>query len=97
MYPCLGITCAEVGALTVGGGLVADDAWGTVCTDPVASSASESLPAGALIGIIVAASLAVLFLICICFMYRAEKKGTPIFQTLDGSKPHGAGQVSNAA
>ena len=66
VYPCLGITCAEVGALTVGGGLVADDSWGTVCTDPVASSASTALPVGALVGIISSASLAVLFFVCIC-------------------------------
>ena len=32
-YQCLGISCADVGALTEAGGCVADDAWCSVCYD----------------------------------------------------------------
>ena len=44
------------------------------------------LSTGALIGIIVGAALAVIFLLIICYMYKKEKAGTPMFTTIVASK-----------
>ena len=49
-YPCLGITCADVGAYT----------GTTVCTDPVASSDAATAPALALGAAAAAAGAALL-------------------------------------
>jgi hypothetical protein len=50
---------------------------------PVASS---EIPTGALIGIIVAAVIALLLCICVIFMYCREKEGKPIFRKIDATQ-----------
>jgi hypothetical protein len=43
-YPCLGVTCADIGALNVAGGLgSATDPFGVVCTDYVAPPATVTV------------------------------------------------------
>jgi hypothetical protein len=98
-YPCLGITCADIGALTVAGGLLtASDPFGVMCTDPepatgtnttvtVTSTVKEDkMPVGAIVGIAAAAALALCFCVVICVMVQKEKSGDPIFTSLDQTK-----------
>merc|ERR1719353_1179457 len=89
-YPAMGIKCAEVGGLRNGAVYYNDKGFdASPCTDPSPPPApfpSAGMPVGALIGIIVGAALAVIFLLVICYMYKKEKAGTPMFTTIVASK-----------
>jgi len=94
-YPAMGVKCAQVGGLLNGAVYYNDKGFdASPCTDPSPPTApppapfpsSSALPTGALIGIIVGAALAVIFLLVICYMYKKEKAGTPMFTTIVASK-----------
>merc|ERR1719181_2454459 len=93
-YACLGITCADVGGLWTGSEYYPD---ADPCVEsppppppPMPSmppaSLSEiaaDLPTGALVGIIVAAVVAVFAVVCVLIMVCKERSGSPIFTPLD--------------
>jgi len=85
VYGCLGVTCAEVGALNVDGGCDERDVggWCSMCVDPATSALSSSkddkMPVGGLVAIIVAATIALLMCCCMCFLIRKEQAGEPVF------------------
>ena len=92
-YPCLGIVCADIGGLNVAGGLLtAGDAFGVTCTDPgptvvnIVNNVTRdvevevaTMSGGAIVGIIAAAVVAVIFCMFILFMYSKERAGQPVF------------------
>ena len=83
-YACMGIKCADVGALSEA---KAGDLFGTACSDPEAQALTvQVMNTGAVVGIIAACLVAVLALLCICVMIRKEKSGAPIFTNLDGKQ-----------
>jgi hypothetical protein len=90
-YGKMGVTCGEVGGLFKGPGYYNDKGFdASPCQDPSPPAApptapypsSGDIPTGALVGIIVGAVLAVLFLLVICCMYQKEKAGKPIFTSI---------------
>jgi len=95
-YACLGITCADVGGLwKEDGGGYYPDADPCVESPPPPpppmpsmppaslSEIAADLPTGALVGIIVAAVVAVFAVVCVLIMVCKERSGSPIFTPLD--------------
>jgi len=81
-YTAMGITCADVGGLWNSGtsAYYNDNGFNAApCAD---ASTTGALPGGAIAGIIIAAVIAVLALLCVCVLVRNEKKGQPIFTSL---------------
>jgi len=99
-YACLGITGAQVGALNVAGGLAtAADAFGAayveapppsspvVTVETTVETTKKEMAVGAIVGIAIAAALAVIFM-CLCVgLIQKEKAGKPVFANLDGKSP----------
>jgi hypothetical protein len=97
-YLCMGIVCADVGALTEAGGCLPADVggWCSVCTDPspppppvvvintttTVTKEKDKLSAGAIAGIAIAAVVALVFLICVLVLVMKEKKGQPMFASI---------------
>jgi len=89
-YAAMGITCADIGGLWN----PATDAYyadGDYDASPCADSSTGGLDTGALIGIIIAAAVAVIALLCVCKMVHAEKAGKPMFAPLTPGAGAGAG------
>jgi len=94
-YACLGITCADVGGLVVAANEYYPDADPCVESPPPPpppmpsmppaslSEIAADLPTGALVGIIVAAVVAVFAVVCVLIMVCKERSGSPIFTPLD--------------
>jgi hypothetical protein len=94
-YACLGITCADVGGLVVAANEYYPDAAPCVESPPPPpppmpsmppaslSEIAADLPTGALVGIIVAAVVAVFAVVCVLIMVCKERSGSPIFTPLD--------------
>jgi hypothetical protein len=94
-YACLGITCADVGGLVVAANEYFPDADPCVESPPPPpppmpsmppaslSEIAADLPTGALVGIIVAAVVAVFAVVCVLIMVCKERSGSPIFTPLD--------------
>ena len=83
-YAKMGITCSDVGGLWNSGtdAYYKDgDADAAPCVD---ASTSGGLDTGGLVGIIVAAVIAVLALLCVCNLISKEKAGKPLFTPIGG-------------
>ena len=90
-YAQMGVKCSEVGGLWNSGisAYYNDNGFNAApCTD-----SGDPLPAGAVVGIIIAALIAVLALACVCILIRREKKGKPIFTSLMPTKGAGTAQA----
>jgi len=87
-YACLGLTCADVGELSVDELTVGYSS--VPCTDPLIEQ-TNTLSAGGIAGIVIALVLAVLFLICLCVLIIRERRGKPVFSNI-----HGAPEIKNA-
>jgi len=98
-YADMGVTCADIGGLWNGNAYYSDTGSaatpsvpGTTydaspCVDPTTTNSSE-LSTGAIAGIAVGAGVALIFLLCLCFVINKERNGTPLFTPLTaGSKP----------
>jgi len=90
-YAQMGVKCSEVGGLWNSGisAYYNDNGFNAA---PCADSGAP-LPGGALVGIIIAALVAVLALACVILLIRREKKGKPIFTSLMPTKGAGAAQA----
>jgi len=91
VLPGMGLTCADIGALTA----ASSEAFGT-CNYPSPSSPSPSpspsptttttTSTGLVIVVIIAGVVAALFALIIIYMYCQEKAGKPVFTTLSDVK-----------
>jgi hypothetical protein len=104
-YQCMGVTCADIGALNEAGGCLAADlgGWCVACTYPpppapappsspapvvtVTKESSGNLSPGGVAGIAIAAVVVVVLLFSVLFLIMKERKGQPVFASIDASKP----------
>ena len=93
VLPGMGLTCADIGALNVAGGLAtASDAYGVACSDsspsppPSPSPSPTTTSTGLVIAVIIAGVVAAFFALLIIYMYCQEKAGKPVFTTLSDVK-----------
>jgi hypothetical protein len=77
-YPCLGITCADVGGLW-NSGLVDYYDGAAPCVDASTSDDDDSLSAGGIAGIAIGAGIAALLIALVAYMAIREKRGKPVF------------------
>ena len=52
-------------------------------TPPLVLTSDDDLAAGAIAGIVVAAGVALLAIVCVCVMIQKEKSGKPMFTNID--------------